>query len=356
MFIQALGGSALAIGLIGGLRDSIASLIAIFAGYWSDRIGRRKIFVVYGYSISSICKLLLAFSQKWLHVLIFSSIERTGKGLRTASRDTIIAEAIPRQKGFNFGLHRALDTAGAIIGIVLSFLFLSIFQFTFQTIVIVASLVGIVALLPLIGVTKTTTKPVERSFQIAIAKLPQKLLYFILIAGLFALANFTYMFFLIKVQAVFSGRWALLVPVFLYLVFNIFYAAWAIPLGMLTDKIGRRKVIISGYALFSLTSLGFIYARSLLSFVILFALYGIVKAMVEGNQRAFVTDLAIASQKATSLGLFHAIIGIMALSGNIIAGMLWHYVTPTAAFLWGSTISVTAVLFLLLLPKTAVRS
>jgi len=102
MFIQSLGGTPLAIGLIGGLRDSMASLIALFAGYWSDRIGRRRIFVMSGYSISAICKLMLAFSQQWFHVLIFSSVERTGKGVRTASRDAIIAESTPHQKGFSF--------------------------------------------------------------------------------------------------------------------------------------------------------------------------------------------------------------------------------------------------------------
>ena len=167
----------------------------------------------------------------------------------------------------------------------------------------------------------------------------------IFVTGIFALAHFSYMFFLIKVSRTLPGN--KITPVFLYLIYNFVYAAGAIPLGILTDKIGRKRVIVSGYILFSGISIGFIYAQSLATFILLFALYGIMRAITEGNQRAFVADLPPPRHKATTLGAFHTLIGMLALVGNIVAGIISEYISINGAFAWGAGVSFIAALFFL---------
>lgn len=149
MFIKSLGGAGLIIGLIGGLRDSVSSILKVLCGYWSDRTGKRKIFVSSGYLTSSVFKLFLAFSKSWQHVLIFAGLERTGKGLRTAPRDAIIADSMPEEKGKGFGIHRALDTSGAILGSIIVFLLFWFKGFDFKSIILFAAIISFISLIPL---------------------------------------------------------------------------------------------------------------------------------------------------------------------------------------------------------------
>ena len=152
------------------------------------------------------------------------------------------------------------------------------------------------------------------------------------------------MFFIIRAQAVFAGRLSIAGPILLYILFNIFYAAFAVPLGTLSDKIGREKIILLGYLLFSLTSLGFAFFTSLPSFIVLFALYGISYAAVDGNQRAFVADLSSQQLKATALGTLHTMTGLMALPASLIAGFLWQNTAPKVTFIYGGTLGFISVL------------
>ncbi len=348
MFISALGGNSVVIGLIGGTREFVTNVLTVFFGYWSDRIGRRRIFVYLGYFVPAICKFLLAFSKTWVYALVFSSAERMGKGLRSASRDTIIIETTPYKKGFSFGLHRAFDTAGGIAGTLLALALVWFFRLSFTQLIIIASIIGAVSIIPLTGVQKTSRVKTEQPFYTAMTKLDNKLKHFIVIAALFAMANFSYMFFIVKAQTIFSGRLATIIPIALYLVFNIVYATTALPLGALSDKIGRKKIITAGYFLFSFVCLGFTQAQTLISMVVLFSLYGLVFAMIESNQRAFVADMANEHQKATSLGAFYTATGMLSLVGNIIAGMLSEYASIEIMFLYASIVSLAAALLFLL--------
>jgi MFS family permease len=344
MFITALGGAGLAVGLVGGFRDSISSILKVFCGYWSDRTGKRKIFVYSGYLTSSLFKLLLAFSKTWQHILIFAGLERVGKGLRTAARDAIISDSMATERGKGFGIHRALDTSGAILGSVVVFLLFWRFGFSFELIILIAGVIAFVSLIPLRFVKEGKREPQDISLKIGLKKLPKSLKLFILISGIFALGNFSYMFFIIRAQAAFTDKLSGAVPILLYVLFNIFYAGFAVPLGVLSDKIGREKVIILGYLLFSLTSLGFAFLTSLPAFIVLFALYGITYAAVDGNQRAFVSDLSSEQLKATALGTFHTAIGLMALPASLIAGFLWQNIAPKATFIYGSIPGLLSVL------------
>jgi MFS family permease len=343
MFIKSLGGAGLAIGLAGGVRDSIPSILNVLGGYWSDRTGKRKVFVYSGYLTSSLSKCLLAFSKIWQHVVGFGALERVGKGLRTAAVDAIIAESMAAERGKGFGVHRALDTSGAILGSIVVFLLFWFLGLDFKLIILIAGVIAFVSLIPLRFVKESKADPQQITFKIGLKNLSKSLKVFILISGIFSLGNFSYMFFIIRAQQFFTAKLSVAVPILLYVLFNIFYAAFAVPLGIISDKIGRQKVIILGYLLFSVTSLGFAFLTSLAAFIALFALYGITYAAVEGNQRAFVSDLCSGQLKATALGTFHTTIGLMALPASLIAGFLWQNIGPSVTFIYGSALGLISV-------------
>jgi MFS family permease len=351
MFIIALGGGGFIIGLIGGLQESISSILKVLSGYWSDRIGRRKIFVTSGYFTSAVFKLFLSVSTLWQQILVFISFERVGKGLRTAPRDAIIADSMPEARGKGFGIHRALDTSGAILGGIAALIFYWAFGLGFGFIIFIAAIVAFISLLPLYFVKEGKRDPQRIRLQVSIKKLPKPLKLFIMVASVFALANFTYMFFIYKALDTFTlteVKDPIAHAIFLYVLFNIFYAMFAIPFGTLSDRVGKAKVLILGYFLFSLTCLGFAFSDSLAAFLVLFPLYGVVYAMVDGNQRAFVSDLSTEDLRATALGTYHTLIGMIALPASMIAGFLWT-ITPSSTFLFGSSVSIISVILFVVL-------
>ena len=342
MFISSLGGTGLIIGLVGGVRDSISSLLKVFSGYLSDKTGRRKVFIFSGYLTSSIFKIVLALAQTWQQILIFIGLERIGKGIRTASIESIIADSMPNQRGKGFGIHRAFDTTGAIIGSCIVFFLFWYLNFEFRSIILIAAIFAFFSLVPLHFIKEKKSKPQNITFKLSIKSLPKSLKLFIFISSIFALANFSYMFFILKTLALFEGKYAIGITLLLYILFNLFYASFAIPIGNLSDKIGRKNILIAGFLLFSIVTLGFALFNSLAMFVILFILYGITYALIEGTQRAFVADLAPRHLKATALGTFHTVIGLITLPASLIAGLLWQF-NPIATFIYGSSVSLLSV-------------
>ncbi|MDI6916952.1 MAG: MFS transporter [Thermoplasmatales archaeon] len=347
LFIVSLGGTGIIVGLIGGVGDSIANLLNVFSGYWSDRTGKRKIFVFSGYTVSAFSKILLAFSLIWQHILILRSLERTGKGIRTAPRDAIISES--KKRGKAFGIHRAMDTSGAVIGSGIAFLFLFVFiapspLHQYKTIILLASIPAFCALVPLLFIHEK--KKMKTETRISFRNLPKKFYLSLTAMFVFSIGNFTYMFFLLKanlVLSVYGFRNTAALTVLLYVFFNIVYAFFAVPSGMLSDKIGRKKVVVTGYLVFGLTCAGFASFNSLLALIILFALYGVFYAIIEGNQRAFASDFAPENLRASALGAFHTLIGIGALTGSVIAGILWTCISSSTAFVFGAGMAFVAV-------------
>jgi MFS family permease len=343
-FFASLGARAEVIGLVGGLRDSISNILKVFCGYWSDKTGKRKIFVYLGYFVSTIFKLLLAVSNAWHIAVVFSSLERVGKGLRTAARDAIIADSMTTQRGKGFGVHRSLETMGAILGAVVALVLFWFLKLSFKHIILIAGLIGFASLVPLRFVTEKKSQPRDITLKIGMKALPGPLRLFILISSVFALGNFSYMFFIMKAQGLFPGRMSVAAPILLYVFFNIVYSAMAIPLGSISDRIGREKIIVFGYLCFSVTAAGFAAFNSLPAFIVLFALYGLFNAAIDGTQRAYVADLAHEHLKATALGTFHTVTGLVALPGGLLAGYLWERFSPQATFLYGGALGLLSVL------------
>ncbi len=279
--------------------------------------------------------------------------ERVGKGLRTAPRDAMIADYSKEEvRGKAFGLHRALDTGGAIAGSALALIMFWLIKLEFKEIVLFAAFITFLALIPLYFVKERRVKARKVTLRLSLAGLPHSLRLFIVVATVFALGNFTYMFFLLRAQQLFAGvlteKTAFAISMLLYIWFNVVYASFSFPMGILSDKIGRQTVLSTGYLLFGLTCLGFAFSSSLVSLVVLFALYGLFYAIVEANQRAFTSDLAPKELRGTALGTLHTIIGLATLPSGIIAGALWQYINPAATFLYGSALGFLAATLLVL--------
>ena len=350
LFIVSLGGAGIAVGLIAGIEDSLSSLLKVFSGYWSDKTGRRKPFVALGYASSATAKLFFPLSTHWLHLAILRPIERVGKGVRTAPRDALIAESVRvGVMGKGFGFHRAMDTAGAVLGSFSAFLLVWVWGLNLRTILLVAALISFTALVPLIWIREASVrqgKPQISSLKMSFKGVPKKLKLFILAATIFALAEFSYMFLLLRVSGFLAGAGVeyVAMPILLYVLFNIVYAVFAFPSGMLADKFGRLRMVVMGYLLFAATCLGFAWSGSLPLYILLFVAYGLVYALVEGNVRAYVSELSPLDIKGTVLGAFHTSVGLAALPANILAGTLWQLSSPTTTFLYGAILSALAAI------------
>jgi MFS family permease len=345
LFLLSLGASAWVVGLVEGAAETTASLLKIFSGYWSDKIKRRKPFVFAGYSLSSLTKPLFAFSQSWPFVLLFRVIERVGKGIRDAPRDAIIAESVDVSiRGKAYGFQRAMDGIGSFSGAIIAVILLPMFGY--RDLFLIAFLPGIIGVLFILFIKEKREQniPIKRSstpFRVSIKRLPRNLQIFILVSTIFACANFGYAFLILKAKNIgFSDNIALL----LYVLFYIVYTLFTIPAGMLSDKIGRKPVLVAGYILFAATAVCLLFTSQLSMLVFAFILYGIFFGLIDGVQRAFVVDLAPSDLKGTALGTFHTATGLIALPAGFIAGILWDGFSPEATFLFALGLTICSLL------------
>jgi len=344
LFIKEIGGGGLAIGIISGFGEGIASLFKMVAGYWSDKIGKRKPFVIAGYLASSIAKLSFALSKAWYDVLFLRSLERFGKGLRSAPRDAIIAASSEKKRrGMYFGIHRAMDSGGAVLGSIIALVLVLLFKLSFREIFLIAGILAFLSILPLLVVKESSSKGKQRSsLKIELTNLPKPLKTFIIISTLFALGNFSYMFFVLKAKIYFTGILATAVPIILYTLYQTTYTIFAVPAGILSDKIGRKCVLLAGYGLFGLVCVGFILFHSLQFFILLFLMLGLNYALVNANERAFVSDLSKEETRGTALGTYHMLNSMALFPGGIIAGLIWD-INPACTFIYGALISLIVV-------------
>ncbi|MDY6958432.1 MAG: MFS transporter [Halobacteriota archaeon] len=353
-----LGASATIVGLVEGAAESTASLLKVFSGYWSDRIQRRKPFILGGYSLSALIKPLFAFAPGWGTVVALRVTERIGKGVRNAPRDAIVAESCDEcSRGKAYGVQRSMDGIGSVLGALLAFILFPIFGF--RKVFMIAAIPAFIAIVFILFVKEKRTgneaqviKGVK-GFQVSFKRLPRNLKFFIIIATVFTLGNVGYAFLLLRAidLGLEPGR-----AIMLYAFFYVVYTILVIPSGVISDRIGRRPVLVIGYGLFGALCVGLMMASTLLQITILFAVYGVFYALTDGVQKAFVVDLAPSELKAMSLGAFHTAIGVAALPAGLIAGGLWDIVSPQATFVFGSTMSFIAVILFLFLKDEKVGS
>ncbi|HOW60197.1 MAG TPA: MFS transporter [Candidatus Moranbacteria bacterium] len=338
-----LGGGAVAVGLVEGAAEAAASLLKVVSGYWSDKIKSRKPFVFFGYTLSAIMKPVLAFSGSWFSVLLIRILDRVGKGLRDAPRDAIIAESNNQATlGKAYGFNRALDGLGSVGGSVLAFLLLPVFGFVnlFKLAIIPGLVsVGVISLVKEPERIKKVEKKI--SLKVGFGELTRELKIFILVATIFTLGNYSYAFLMLRAKADGLGDEK---TIMLYALFYLVYTLLSMKAGSLSDKFGRKPIILAGYGMFTLLSIGLYLFGGVTFTIISFILFGIFFSLIDGTQRAFVSDLSPARLKGTALGTFHTFTGLAALPAGYIAGELWTKISPEATFLFGAIIGSVSIL------------
>jgi MFS family permease len=365
-----LGASTSAIGLIEGVAETTASLLKMVSGWLSDRMGRRKELAVLGYALSACAKPFLYMARTWSAVLGVRFADRVGKGLRTAPRDALVADSTdPRKRGLAFGLHRAGDTGGAVIGIGLAILILRSVQAgggeldrqVFQRLVLFSLIPAFLAVIVLaVGVRETRKASREAGAPSAggIGRLGRGFLLFVGIMILFTLGNSSDAFLILRAQDVGLSVSSVLL---MMLTFNLVYAAVATPAGALSDRLGRKRMLLVGWVIYVLTYLGFSMATAGWHAWVLMLVYGVYYGLTEGAAKALVADLVPAEARGTAYGVFNAAIGLTALPASVAAGILWQGIGhwsgwgASAPFAFGAGMAFLAVLLLGMLPLQARR-
>jgi MFS family permease len=365
LFLTALGAGKAVIGLIEGIAEFTASTLKTFSGWISDRIQKRKLLVIVGYTFSTITKPFIAVANNWGQVLVVRFLDRVGKGVRTSPRDALIAESIEtHERGRAFGFHRMMDTMGAVVGTLLASLFLFVFTryfqmetvFQYRTIFWIALIPGIMSVLTLIFFVKEPkfTEAKRKLFSLR-AALPRHFVRFLMVVAVFELVHFSYALFILRAADL--GVAIPLIPI-IYLVYNLVYAGFAMPAGQLADRFGKKRLLSMGYFLFGLMCLGFAFASSSWHAWALFVVFGLAVAIVDTIPRAMVPEMVSSEVRGTAYGIYHMVIGVLDLPASFIAGLLWDIfgkVTGAAvAFSYGAVVAViAAVLLFFLIPERA---
>ena len=357
-----LGVNKSVIGLIEGIAESTASLLKVFSGWFSDRIGNRKWLMALGYGISTLSRPFLALATGWHQVLGSRFIDRFGKGVRTAPRDAIIAESADKAYlGRAFGFHRAMDTMGAVVGPALAFFFLGLFSNDYRKVFWLSMIPGVIAVLLIILFITEKKKAVSLHAdrpKLTLKHFNWRFKFFVTIAALFAAGNSSDVFLILRAQQV--GVSTLMIPI-VYLLFNLIYSLSSIPAGMAADKFGKKRVILLGFVLFAALYYGFAVAGSVRAIWILFGLYGLFMGLTEGIQKAFLATIIPPDFKATAFGVYNTAVGLAMFPASLIGGWLWDHVSPSATFYFGATTAaVSSVMFMVFIAvvrrNEAVRS
>lgn len=341
MFLMSLGASKTELSLIEGVAESTASLLKAVSGWWSDKIGRNKPFMVLGYAFTAVLSPLFAFAATPLQVLAVRFTERVGKGIRTAPRDSLVAGSSREcDKGKNFGFHKAMDNSGAIAGPLIASAVLLFFPDDFRKVFLIAAIPGLLGLANVILFVKEAKKTKgELPGRIHLKDFSKDFYLFLGIVFIFTLGNSTDALLLVKAGDV--GVSDAFIPI-MYLVFNAVSVLFSVPAGMLSDKIGRDRLIIFGYLIYSAIYFGFGAAVSPSAMALLFAAYGIYSAATDGVQKALVSDIVDKDKLGTGLGLYNCLLGVTLLPASVIAGLLYDKVNNSAPFFYGSALALIA--------------
>lgn len=334
------------VGLIEGIVESTAAITKYLFGTYSDYLKRRKIFVVGGYSMGAVSKILIGLSYSWPMVLFARFFDRVGKGIRTAPRDSLLLEnATSLNKGFIFGFHRSFDSLGAVFGPLLALLVLYLMKENLRQTFFIASIPAVIAVLLLILFVKEKKKAEvkeKREFvKINWSLLKPRLKLFLIISFLFSIGNSSDVFLLLYAKNL--GLTTTLV-VLAYVLYNISQTLFATPLGSLSDKIGPRKVFSLGLLVFAIVYFFFGIINSSFWMWILFPIYGIYIAATDGVSKAYIAEFIDKKQSGTFFGAYYTLTAVGTLAASLIGGLLWNSINPHATFLFGSLMALLAFL------------
>ncbi len=356
-----LGVKTNVIGLIEGVAEMTASLLKVFSGWLSDRLRARKWLAVAGYGLSTLAKPFFYWAQSWTAIGAVRWADRVGKGVRTAPRDALVADSIgEEQRGLAFGLHRAADTGGAVLGLVIALLAVwlaqagggSLQERTFRTIVLLSLIPAGLAVLSLaLGARDVPVTGQQALPRFAFRSLGRPFIIFMVIVGIFDLGNSSDAFLILRAQE----RGLSVIGILAMLAtFNLIYALVSTPAGSLSDRIGRRKVIVGGWLVYAAIYLGFALAGKGWQVWALYAIYGLYYGLAYGTAKAMVADIVAPEVRGTAYGSYNAMLGILDLPASVIAGVLWQGVGgwggfgAPAPFFFGAAMALIAAVALLL--------
>ena len=339
-----LGATPAIVGIIEGIAESIASILKVFSGYVGDVYQNKKRLSFVGYSASVIYKVFLMLSTSWVGILVARIIDRTGKGIRTAPRDALVAQSSEKKKlGGSFGLHKMLDMAGSALGALLALVFVATgFGFNRAFLYsIIPAVIGIL-IIPAIRENKSQKRNGAK-LKLKGIKLDGKLKLYLAVIFIFCLGNSSNTFLLLKAQ---ERGFSMSQVLLLYLIFNVSTSILAIPSGKLSDKLGRSAILVPGYVIYGLVYIGFATIVSKTAILFLFIAYGAYTAFISGAERAFIAEAAPADFKGTLLGIYGMLQGIGLLFSSIIAGAMWEGINSNAPFWFGGILGIVSAILI----------
>jgi len=353
------------IGLIDGVAEATASILKLFSGWLSDKIGGRKWLAVIGYGLSAITKPFFYFASSWGLVAAVRWADRVGKGIRTAPRDALVADSVTKEtRGLAFGFNRAMDKAGAFLGLLIAALVvwlaqannINLSKFTFQTIVLISLVPAFLAVLSLaIGARDVVVKGQRTAPKFSLRSMGKPFQIFLVIVSVFTLGNSADSFLVLRAQNLGVSVTGILIMLAVY---NLIITLVATPAGSLSDRVGRRRLIIGGWLVYAAIYFGFALAQSAWHVWLLYIAYGLYFGLAFGTTNAMVADLVPENLRGTAYGTYNAVIGLLAFPASFIAGLLWQGIGswpgfgPSAPFLFGGVLAlIAAFLMTFWMPK-----